>query len=176
MARIKLSHTRLKRIGEAPAALLGNWREGVSLAGDSGLTIDALKLGVAAARWKLAAEYRRDAKKLLRLRPPPFRSVISRFYYAMYHSMRAACYVYHDGDDHESHSNLPLHIPGDFPNAATCKNTLKSARLARNAADYDPYPKSGKTWQRQAEAIRKDAEALLVETRNYLRSKGCTGL
>lgn len=27
-----------------------------------------------------------------------------------------------------------------------------------------------------AETARTDAEALLVETRNYLRSKGCTGL
>ncbi len=176
MAKIRLSHARLKRIGEAPAVLLGNWREGVSLAGDSGLSIDTLKLGVAVARWKLAAEYRRDAKKLARLPSPPFRSVISRFYYAMYHSMRAACYVFHDGDDHESHSDLPLHIPNDFPNAATWKNTLKGARLARNAADYDPYPKSSNIWQKRAEAIRKDAEALFAETRNYLRSKGCTGL
>jgi uncharacterized protein (UPF0332 family) len=176
MARIRLSHARLKRIGEAHASLLENWREGVSLTSDSGLTIEALKLGVASARWKLAAEYRRDAKKLLKLSRPPFRSVISRFYYAMYHSMRAVCYVFHDGDDHQSHSNLPLHIPDDFPDAAIWRNTFKNARLTRNAADYDPYPKSGKIWQRQAEAIRTDAEALLAETRNYLRSKGCAGL
>lgn len=148
----------------------------MSLASDSKLTIDALKLAVAVARWNLATEYRRDAKKLLRLRPLPSRSAISRFYYAMYHAMRAACFVFHDGDDHEAHSELPLHIPGDFPNADIWKNTLKNARLTRNAADYDPYPKSGKIWQRRAETARTDAEALLVETRNYLRSKGCTGL
>jgi uncharacterized protein (UPF0332 family) len=176
MAKTRLSHVRLKRIGEASASLVNNWREGVSLVSDSGRTIDALTLEVAVARWKLATEYRRDAKKLAGLDRPPFRSVVSRFYYAMYHAMRAACYLYHGGDDHQSHSELPSHIPDDFPDAEIWKNNLKSARLLRNAADYDPYPKSPGFWQGKAAAIKRDAESLLAETRRYLRLKGCTGL
>ncbi len=94
----------------------------------------------------------------------------------MYHAMRAAAFVYHDGDDHESHSDLPLHVPPDFPNSANWQNELKNARLMRNAADYDPYPRADSFWQPRADAIKTLADDLLRATRVYLQGKGCASL
>lgn len=176
MSTVHLTHQRLLRLGQAKNAVLNDWREGASICNDSGLTINQLVLHVAADRWKLAYEHRRDGNRLMAMPVPPFRSAISRYYYAMYHSMRAAAFVYYDGDDHESHSNLPTHVPDDFPNVATWKNTLKNARLTRNAADYDPYPRRVAHWRKRALAIQSDADALLLETKQYLVAKGCNRL
>jgi len=176
MARLRINHRRLVRVSMATIEMLQNWREGVSLANDSGLTIDELASAVAAGRWKLASEHRRNANALLALARPQFRNAVSRYYYSMYHAMRAASYLHHGGDDFESHSTLPQKVPSDFPNAAVVQNTLKNARLARNAADYDPYPSGGKFWESQARIIKSDADALLVDARDYLRGKGCTGI
>lgn len=94
----------------------------------------------------------------------------------MYHCLRAAAYIYHGGDDHERHSELPRHVPGDFPDRNAWANRLKVARLTRNAADYDPYPKSDIAWRGQASEIKSDADTILQVTRHYLRGKGCTTL
>lgn len=155
---------------------LEQWKEGVSLHLDSGQSIDNLMLRVALARWKLAAEHRRDANQLMRQSRVPYRSAISRYYYAMYHAMRAAAYVFHGGDDHESHSLLPSNVPGDFPNASLWRNELKDARLTRNAADYDPYPRSRNYWYARARTMKRRANRLVRETRAYLRGKGCGGI
>lgn len=173
MAEVSAQTRRLLRVSKAPRELLANWSEGTSLASAFGLSIEHLKLKAAAERWKLALEHRREGRKLLLLPEPPYRAVVSRFYYVMYHAMRASCYLYHGGDDYEAHSVLPLNLPADFPNAATWKNTLKNARLTRNAADYDPYPKSQLVWQRRAKDMTSDADRLVAEVRAYLRKKGC---
>jgi uncharacterized protein (UPF0332 family) len=176
MAKVRLSHQRLLRVGKARNVQLSSWREGVSLCHDSGMEIDELKLLVARDRWRLAALHRRDGESLLGLAQPQLRAAISRLYYAMYHAIRAAAYVYHDGDDHEAHAELPGHVPNDFPSAATWSNKLKDARLARNAADYDPYPRDIRAWRKQAVAIRRDAAELMRLSRAYLSHRGCKGL
>ena len=88
--------------------------------------------------------------------------------------MRACAFICHEGDDYEEHSKLPLNIPPDFDTAVDWQNKLKDARLARNNADYEAYPKSDRAWQKTAEVIKSDADLLLTTSRNYLKTKGCT--
>ncbi len=102
-----------------------------------------------------------------------FRSATSRAYYSMYHALRAATFFVHGGDDHEEHSKLPAGIPVDFPNRANWENDLKNARLERNRADYDPYPRNDLMFKTIASQMIRKAEDLLPIVRSYLRSKGC---
>lgn len=87
--------------------------------------------------------------------------------------MRACAYIFHAGDDYEEHSKLPLYLPSDLPPGLDYQSILKSARLTRNRADYDPYPKSDKAWMADALSIKVDADQFLRISRAYLRSKGC---
>jgi uncharacterized protein (UPF0332 family) len=112
----------------------------------------------------------------MQLKAPPYRSAISRYYYSMYHCFRAAAFIFHRGDNHEGHSELPKHLPTDLPSLALWRNELKIARLARNDADYDPYPRTNTPWLVKAKSIKTNANKAVLETRNYLRSKGCTGI
>jgi hypothetical protein len=161
------------RLGQAPKDLIGHWKEGVSLERDSGSTIEQLCLAVAAGRWLLAYDFRRHGNALLTRTPPLFRSVISRYYYAMYHALRAASYIHTPGDDHEKHSVLPRNIPADFPNRDAWSNQLKSAREFRNQADYNPLPQGAATWRDLALTIRPHVDELLPVAKTYLTSKGC---
>ena len=176
MPRMRVQETRLLRVGKAAHSLLQRWREGVSHCTASGLEIDELKRIAARDRWRLARAHHRDGRALLESRRRLFRSAISRLYYAMYHAMRAAAYMFHDGDDHESHADLLLHVPDDLPDAKRWANTLKQARLLRNAADYDPYPRDGRVWRKRADSLLLDSEALLRAARDYLKARGCRGL
>lgn len=168
-----LPDIRLIHISKAVKVDFQRWREGISLKQDSGREIDELARIVARDRWRLAAQHRRHGTSLFSLARPPYRSVISRYYYAMYHAMRACAYLYHQGDDFEEHSKLPSNIPNDFPNQQTWQNKLKDARLMRNRADYDPYPTTEKFWKAQAGLIRADVTDLLRSTKLYLQGKGC---
>jgi hypothetical protein len=87
----------------------------------------------------------------------------------MYHAMRACAYLYHKGDDHNAHVVLPLKIPGDFP-AAHWQTRLKEAHLARNMADYDPYPMP---WGKLVNKLQQDADDLIKDARTYLKNRGC---
>jgi uncharacterized protein (UPF0332 family) len=98
----------------------------------------------------LAAQQRATANKLMNSNPPSFRDAISRYYYAMYHALRACLFAYHRGDDFEKHSVLPLNIPPDFDPAVDWEQKMKNARLTRNRADYDLYPKSNTAWRADA--------------------------
>lgn len=171
--RKKLKAPRLVHIGKAKAHLIAAWKEGVSLYTETGEPIDALLLGVAAARLRLARQHHRAGLELSAMPRPRYRDAVSRYYYSMYHALRSAAYVYHMGDDHESHTELPKHIPGDFPGGGDWANKLKSARETRNRADYDPYPSNDGAWKQEAGDLRSDADNLLVAVRSYLRSKGC---
>jgi hypothetical protein len=96
----------------------------------------------------------------------------------MYHAIRACAFIYRGGDDFEDHMKLPQHIPPDFgPPIVTLAtdwgSKLKDARLARNGADYDAYPKSTSFWRQQATVTGLHAIQFLDATRAYLRSKGC---
>lgn len=156
-------------------ASIRSWNEGVSLVKDSGRTVTELLEKVAADRWIFASTQRAHAKILMRQKPPLYRSAISRHYYAMYHAMRACVFLSNPGDDHEDHNKLPLHIPPDFDQqSVNWQAKLKDARLARNRADYEPYPKANTAWQAVALTIQSDAEDLLRVSRLYLRKKGCS--
>lgn len=176
MIRLPLNDDRLIRVGKAERKLIANWDEGVSLQSDSGLTIAELTNLVATDRWHLADRHHRAANRLLSLPRPPYRTAISRLYYAMYHAMRAAAFIFHNGDDHEAHKSLPQNVPDDFPDKDFWANALKTARLVRNSADYDPYPKHARPWAKKAQIIKTDAKGLVRLARDYLRSKGCQGL
>lgn len=169
----KLDQKRIVRVSKASTELISNWREGVSIEADSGHLISEVCLSAAAARLRLAYEMARAANTCMNCVPALPRSAISRFYYAMYHSLRASAFVFHKGDDYEKHSKLPGGLPEDFPDKARWANQLKSAKEYRNRADYDPQPSGTRAWQPIAETLRDDAKELLPIARRYLKDKGC---
>jgi len=126
-----------------------------------------------AVRLLLAKELLQTADKLMRSRPAQYRSAISRYYYSMYHAIRAVVYYVHGGDDHQEHTNLPGHLPPDFVDRALWQNALKDARARRNDADYDPYPLAPGAWRDVARDLRVRARQLVVLAESYLRWKGC---
>ena len=126
----------------------------------------------AADRWHFAYEHRHNANKLLKSKPPLYRSAISQFYYSMYHAMRACVFVSHQGDDYEQHGALPKYVLNDSSFDFNWQNILKDARELRNRADYDPYPKSNTAWKQDALDLKKDADLFLSTTRAYLQKKG----
>ena len=169
-----LHDNRLNRLVTAPNKQIKDWKEGVSLQNDSGQVISQLISDAAANRWRFAYEHRHNANKLLKSKPPLYRSAISRFYYSMYHAIRACVFVSHQGDDYERHSDLLKYNKlSGFPSNLNWQNILKDARELRNRADYDPYPKSNIAWKQDALDLKKDADLLLSTTRTYLQNKGC---
>jgi uncharacterized protein (UPF0332 family) len=169
-----LSDQRLNRVAQATQELIKAWKEGVSTEFDSGRTIDDLLRIGAAARWRLALIHRTHANMLRTSSPSRSRSAVSRYYYSMYQAMRACVFLFFQGDDYQDHAKLYLHIPKDFPSPSQWQSKLKDARLARNRADYDPYPRGEKTWQTIAASLKADADVLLKEARQYLKNRGCT--
>ena len=165
-----LPNDRLNRLVRAAKEQINYWQEGVSLQTASGRTIPELINKVAADRWHFAYEHRYDANKLLKSKPPLYRSAVSRYYYSMYHAMRACVFVRHQGDDHEQHSKLPKYKLC-FDSDLNWQNILKDARELRNRADYDPYPKSNTAWKQGALGLKKDADLFLSTTRAYLQKK-----
>lgn len=114
-----LPNNRLNRLAKATNEQIKYWKEGVSLQNDSGQTVPQLINKAVADRWHFAYEHRHNANKLLKSKPPLYRSAISRYYYAMYHAMRACVFVFKEGDDYQEHIKLQSHIPNDFPLAPT---------------------------------------------------------
>lgn len=136
-------------------------------------TISELVLLGCADRFALARAFLGTAERFRKLRPPSHRDCTSRAYYSMYHAARAICFVHHGGDDHEEHRVLPKHIPPDFPDAAAWANKLSEARLLRNQADYDPYPKPDQEFTQISRQQLKNANDFLAMAENYLRARGC---
>jgi uncharacterized protein (UPF0332 family) len=161
---------RLRRIAEAKGSLINAWKEGASIEADSGETVDDLMRRIATDRLRLARIHKRHAQAFISMTPPQYRSGVSRFYYAMYHAMRACAYLYHKGDDHNAHADLPLKIPQDFPTSSQWQTKLKEAHLARNMADYDPYPMD---WKTVVRTLGQDADDLIAAARIYLKNMGC---
>jgi len=168
-----LSRTRLLHVSKSKVALVRNWEEGVSLERDAARTVSEVLCVVAADRLRLGVEHRRQADHLMTLSPPLYRSSVSRYYYAMYHVMRACAFIFHRGDDYEDHRELPKNLPTDFDRGVNWQNKLKDARTIRNSADYDPYPKADTSWRKPALVLKSDVDRLLPVARTYLRSKGC---
>jgi uncharacterized protein (UPF0332 family) len=162
----------LRRVGTAKKSLIEGWKEGRHLEAESTHTLQELVERAAADRFRLAQSLLRDAERLAANSPPLYRAAVSRGYYAMYHAMRAAAYVFHGGDDHQEHKTLPSQAPADMTTPDVWSNKLKDARERRNQADYDPYPKSEAAWRATAEPLLLDAVNLVTEVRLYLRLKG----
>jgi uncharacterized protein (UPF0332 family) len=171
------SRTRvLLRVTKARKATIADWAYGAYAVTAARGSLDELRHRVAVDRLGLARESLEGGNVALAASLPRYRDAISRYYYAMYHGMRAVSFFVHGGDDHEQHSELPQHVPVDFPSASLWSNALKSARERRNAADYDPYPKTSNLWRADAATLQADARQLLPAARAYLRLKGCIGL
>jgi uncharacterized protein (UPF0332 family) len=169
-----LPRKRFLRVSMAASDTIKSWKEGISLAQDSGQTLDKLMAKVAADRLAFAYSQYAHARKLMKSTPGLYRSAISRYYYAMYHAVRACVFISNSGDEYEAHSILPSHIPPNFdPTGRDWQGVLKSARFDRNRADYEPYPKNNGAWRKTAMALQSDAADLLKVARLYLRGKGC---
>jgi uncharacterized protein (UPF0332 family) len=164
---------RLIRVVKASKEELRGWAEGVSLERDTGHTLDELRHRVTSDRVGLAALFRRRGHFLRTTSPPLNREAVSRFYYSMYHCWRALIYFTHEGDDHQAHSELATKDPPGFPDIDMWKNRVKNARLRRNEADYDAYPKSDNPLRQIAQELDEHSEELLRATRRYLRQRGC---
>lgn len=169
----RTSHDLLRRVAEANKNTFAQYKEGVYLATTASRTLEDMRHQVTADRLILANHFLQAGHRFVKMRPPQYRSAISRFYYAMYHSMRAVVYFTTGGDDHQEHGVLPKHTPGDFPNCTIWENQLKNARTMRNSADYDPYPDAPGDWRSIARDLGVEAVALVRLAEGYLKQKGC---
>lgn len=165
--------TTLLRLAKAERRQLLAWREGIHLEESTGRSLEELRQRSTADRWQLARVFRRQGDHMTSAQPPLYRGALSRFYYSMYHSMRAVVFFAEEGDDYQAHAKLPSYTPKDFPQASFWQNALKDARTRRNAADYDAYPKSDKAYQPGALELQSHATELEKLSRAYLKSKGC---
>lgn len=151
---------------------LSQMKAGVSLVQRTGYDIDELVSRATKDRLALGKQMLASAQSSLSKGRPENRQAISRAYYATYHIFRAVVFYVAGGDDYEKHSELPKHVPSDFPQQAQWVNLLKDARLERNKADYDPYPRRDTTLARPARTFVTEATRLLPVAKRYLLSKG----
>ena len=170
---LKPREKHLLFVSVSQKATVGTLRYGAHIERQLGATIDDLILGVCADRFSLARQFFRSAGKVQRCNPPQYRSAILRAYYATYHSARAVVYIAHGGDDFEAHSTLSQKLPDDFPAVATWRNTLREARLLRNRADYDPYPRLQNSFAVECSSLMNDAKQFMLLAEQYLRGRGC---
>jgi len=169
----RLPDARLLRVSKATKREIAAWVEGKNLSDSAAATIADLEQDVCVHRYRLARLHFSHGNQLLRNTAPSYRGAISRYYYSIYNGLRACAYIYHHGDDHEQHSDLPKHLPRDFPNVAQWQNALKDAREIRNRADYDPYPRRHSSFQTDAMQLSSNASGALPLVKSYLQSKGC---
>lgn len=163
----------LLRISKGRSDEIGHFRYGIFLNASSGLGIDDLIEGACRDRFLLAHRFLVTARRIMAAPSPSYRTALARSYYAIYHGARSISFLVHKGDDHEAHKDLPSHLPKDFPDRARWENDIKIARLERNRADYDPYPKGESAFRASSNAILKNAEEFLPVARHYLRGRGC---
>lgn len=164
---------RLLRVGTADKKTIALFTEGISHSSAFGQPIAEISDQAAAARLKLGEQFLRVAIRMGETPPRDWRSVIGRYYYAMYQSMRAVAFFAHGGDDYQNHNKLPNGIPTDFPQRDLRANELKDARSRRNEADYDLYPNGAPYFRRNAKALAPVAKGFVFECRTYLLQKGC---
>jgi len=157
-------------VSKAAKDRLDNLAAGASLVARTGLELKKLRVRAATDRVTLASAFLREAKEVA-AKGGTNRTVVSRSYHAMYHAARAATYLSFGGDDYQEHSTLPGKLPKDFPGSAQWQNALKNARLERNKADYDPYPRSDADFGAAASLLVTEAKQLVATARAYIRSK-----
>lgn len=163
---------QLASLSELSANRIRDLKYGTVLTAQTGYTIAELIEKVALDRVALGALLHREARAAMERSPPSFRNSISRSYYSMYQTFRGVVFYVTQGDDYEKHSILAQHIPDDFPGSPYWENALKTARLERNKADYEPYPRNDSQFEVQARAIYADSYRLRSAALTYLRSKG----
>ena len=157
-------------VAKSPKERLDYLAAGASLVARTGMDVGKLRVKAAADRLVLANTILKEARDLhagQSLR----RTVVGRAYYAMYHAIRAATFLSYGGDDHEQHTVLPSKLPDDFPDRNRWQNALKNARLERNRADYDPYPRRDDEFKNSANTMLLDATDLVAVARKYVRDK-----
>lgn len=95
--------------------------------------------------------------------------VISRSYYAMYHTGRTVIFHYEraDIDDHEV---VPKRLPSSLPNQSHWANRLIEWRKRRNQVDYSPYPEGN--LHALAQQILSEAQTFLELCAHFLRGRG----
>ncbi len=169
----RLTTAHLLRISKGDATSLNQFRLGIHIATLSGSTIDQLIENAAKDRFQFAQKLVRIATRILDGKKPEHRVALGKTYYGMYHAARAVVYFIERGDDHEAHAELPKHLPKDFPDRDEWENKLKIARLERNRADYDPYPKSDGAFAPTAHSTTATAKQFLIAAKRYLTRKGC---
>lgn len=170
-AQRRLSADQLQFVTKAKKSYLDSAKFGEHLTNRSGYTISEVIAKACSDRLTLAKSCMSDANAAYS--NSLYRLTISRSYYAMYHAMRAVVFYDYGGDDHEAHSRLHEHLPGDLEDREMIGADLKAARLRRNEADYDPYPRDEKNFQTDAEFYSVKAKGFLLSARKYLREKGC---
>lgn len=165
--------SRLRRVAKLTAKEVLLLKEGVSIEAALSRTMSDALQQVVADRIVLAESFLQTAETLRRSRSDLSRAAIARYYYSMYHAMRAVSFHHQGGDDHEAHSNLfAKGVPNDFPNAVMARNYLKDARLLRNEADYDPYPQSSAYFKSEVKRLAPLSASFVSDSRTYLVSKG----
>lgn len=167
------SYEYLQRVGTSSSRDIGIWREGLNLESATSKSVDQLIHRATKDRLALAMDMRRRARRCERLQPPMYRDAISRYYYCLYHAFRAMVYFVTPGDDYQEHKQLPAAIPADFPQANQWRNDLKNARLIRNTADYNAYPKSDSAWRQDCLMVAALATDAIPAIRSYLLNRGC---
>lgn len=148
------------------------FQEWIDLESRWGRNLGDLLHQIAVDRILLAEEFLAMGDAMYRSRKDLSRSSISRYYYAIYHGLRAVAFHAAEGDDNQDHSKLGKGIPADFPDRALVVNRLNDARIWRNEADYDPYPQFGNYFTSTEKALRPVAHDTVAQARDYLRGKG----
>ena len=162
----------LLAISKSTKESLAAFKRGVHLERTTRKSIDDLTRQACIDRLRLSRLFLRAAKRALGAKPSQCRQSISRGYYSMYHAVRATVYHSFGGDDHQDHSEVARHLPGDFPNRVDWENEFKEARLRRNEADYDPYPLSDEGFRKVAKETVIKAIELHKVVLTYLGSRG----
>ncbi|WP_146247301.1 hypothetical protein [Micromonospora arborensis] len=132
--------------------------------------VDDLIRQVTSDRLTLAGFHLRSGDHLTLI--SDFRSAISRYYYAMYHSARAVVFAEEKGDDFERHAELPRHLPKNMHGRAEREAALIDARLLRNEADYDCYPADPSIWQSDARSLAVIAASFVQSCEEFALSNG----
>ena len=156
----------LLRVSQATREQHDQWGEGAHLRGVLRVDLETARAAAAADRIQLAARFLSAARASYAV--GRYRDAVSRGYYAAYHALRAAAFSDTGGDDYQQHSDLPKQLPEGLPDVALTKNALTAARLARNKADYEPYPKSEAAWKADADTTIAFGKSALADARRYL--------
>jgi uncharacterized protein (UPF0332 family) len=168
----RLTNSTLLNISRFDAGTLNHIGFGIHLSSSVGLTFEELIQNATRDRMRLAGQMLKSAQVALGSKPL-YRTCVGRAYYSMYHAARSVIFYVAKGDDHQDHSVLPKHFPKDFPDLIRWENDLKFARLERNRADYDPYPKADNAYAKSARLVLKNTEEFVPTAKRYLRRKGC---